>query len=62
MVIQEDIINILANLAKNVHRRDELQEHIMKISDWFEKFIAEHEGSAHIPSEIRMLSDIEEPR
>lgn len=62
MILQEDIIIILANLAKNANRRDELQEHIMKISGWFEKFIEEHEGSAQIPSEIRMLSDIKEPR
>jgi hypothetical protein len=32
------------------------------MSEWFESYIAEEEGGGHIPSEIRMMSDIEEPR
>jgi hypothetical protein len=57
-----DVLRVFGNLATHKERRAELMDLIMDVGEWFETYIQEQEGGHHIPSEVRMLSDVDEPR
>jgi hypothetical protein len=55
------ILQVFGNIAKAEDNREAIRGVIMAISEWFEEYMFENEGSYAIPPEIRMMDDVEEP-